>query len=346
MPHTKKKRRPAMVHRATQNNSQSNSSRTTKSATAGQGFIAPLLSVTTGKLNICSLPNTKGDGFERHILTRDPAEIARFVARDDRRENKRGIYYCVSTIKGKRLKVNAVESPFLHVDIDPKDHSLSNVKVVRVLKALPLPPSCIVKSGNGVHAYWWFPKALPCADHLEDIERLLKRLANILAGDSSPAHCAALMRWPGSHNSKYGKWTEVKIVELNRRRYTLAKLTTWLNNSNIVIPRKGKEIPDDNYFLHHGREHVFKPPVDVTARLKAMTFEGGVINGVHSTQVSCSAALLLRGMDVDDVVAVLLEATQKAAKGLHWNWRREERVVREMCVDWLRKHPRIEGDAA
>ena len=54
-----------------------------------------------------------------------------------------------------------------------------------------------------------------------------------------------------------------------------------------------------------------------------------------------SASLLNAGRDVEEVVGVLLEATQAAAGeiGTRWNWRLEEARLRRMCSSWLAKHP-------
>jgi len=74
-----------------------------------------------------------------------------------------------------------------------------------------------------------------------------------------------------------------------------------------------------------------------------MRYGGAGETAVHPTQISVSAALLNRGHPLDEVVATVLAATRVAA-GQHadsWNWRREEREVRRMCVDWLGKHPEI-----
>jgi hypothetical protein len=56
--------------------------------------------------------------------------------------------------------------------------------------------------------------------------------------------------------------------------------------------------------------------------------------------------MLERGAAVDEVVALLLEATRRAAgeRGARWNWEREERALRDMCKTWLEKHPRPEPE--
>lgn len=72
-----------------------------------------------------------------------------------------------------------------------------------------------------------------------------------------------------------------------------------------------------------------------------MTYMGGDDAAIHGTQVSVTALLLHAGREIDEVVALVLQATRTAAGdyGLRWNWRREENAIRGMCATWLKKHP-------
>jgi hypothetical protein len=87
-------------------------------------------------------------------------------------------------------------------------------------------------------------------------------------------------------------------------------------------------------------------PIDVEARLAAMSYQGAGDAAIHSTQVSVSAALLNRGHPTDEVVEILMAATRAAAGayGERWNWRREERAIRKACDTWLEKHPEINAE--
>jgi hypothetical protein len=61
---------------------------------------------------------------------------------------------------------------------------------------------------------------------------------------------------------------------------------------------------------------------------------------IHNTQLSVTASLLNQGMEVDDVVRKVQEATKDLPKTDDWDWNREEKTIRKMCTDWLKKHPR------
>ena len=74
-----------------------------------------------------------------------------------------------------------------------------------------------------------------------------------------------------------------------------------------------------------------------------MRFGGAGDAGVHATQVSVTAALLCRGMSVDEVVETVLGATRRAAgdAGSTWDWKVEELGLRRMCFGWIGKHPEL-----
>jgi hypothetical protein len=81
------------------------------------------------------------------------------------------------------------------------------------------------------------------------------------------------------------------------------------------------------------------PPIDVGARLAAMRHQGAGDASVHRTQLACTAAMLNRGTDVEEVVSTVLAATREAAgdAASKWDWAREERELRSMCASWARK---------
>lgn len=94
--------------------------------------------------------------------------------------------------------------------------------------------------------------------------------------------------------------------------------------------------PSGDPFIAIGGQQAANQPIDVLAMLRGM--EPG--ENVHDSQLRVSASLLVAGMDEDAVVEMILEATNKLDEAEGWDWVKEERRVRGMCTDWLRKHPR------
>ena len=116
-------------------------------------------------------------------------------------------------------------APACWIDIDLIDHTLKksgaalNVTmgqireaadgVARALRALPFPPSAIVYSGGGLHAYWRLNE--PDSD-LDAVEAVNARLATICAGDEAVKNRARVMRLPGSMNRKYAEPVQCEVV--------------------------------------------------------------------------------------------------------------------------------------
>src|SRR5271166_791138 len=208
--------------------------------TAGE-FIAKRLSASTsGAAYICSLPNIKGEGIERNLITRDPAEVDAFVAKEDR--VGRAVYGCASLIKEgatRRAKETVAEIPGIWLDVDFKDIEQGPDEVDRALRELTLPPSRVIASGNGRHAYWDLKEALEATDEAKTrVERILKVLAANLGGDFKVAQVAALMRLPGSHNTKLGAWKEVEILVETGARYGIEEIEDWVKKLPLTLTHK------------------------------------------------------------------------------------------------------------
>jgi P4 family phage/plasmid primase-like protien len=318
----------------------------------GAAFLSSAFgSSTEHRVFLCSLLNADAQPEavnERSIATREVDLIERFAERWDRAG--RGLYFCVSTLKPnkrRRSKDAVAELTCLFADIDFKNIAASPDDVRRIVGQLMCLPSIVNFSGNGLHLFWLFKEALEATpETVAEVERLLRLLADHVGGDPAVAEVSRLLRLPGSHNSKFGAWTEV-ITESDRPiRYTLDDLAEWLEIVSPVIRRRAPEKGnghDSNPWLEVAAKYGFKPPLDVEERLAAMQFQGPGDAAIHPTQVSVSAALLTRGTPVDEVVAMLLEATRAAAGpfGSNWNWVREERAIRALCETWIAKHPEI-----
>jgi hypothetical protein len=316
-------------------------------------FLADMFGPSTvAPVFICSLPNADArerEPGERHVATREPVHIEAFLRKWDRRD--RASYFCTATVQPgstTRSKATLAELNGLHVDIDARSITIGIDEAEQKLREVMHLPSKVVASGGGLHAYWPFKQALPATpENIERVEALLRLLADHLGGDPSCAEASRLMRLPGSHNTKGGAWTEVRVVQDRPLRYELDDLAEWLETASPVIWRKpaGGNGHDQeeatNPWLVVAERFGTKPPIDVEARLAAMQYQGAGDVSIHSTQVSVSAALLNRGTSVDEVIEVLLAATRAAAGpfGMSWNWEREKRAIRGMCKTWLAKHP-------
>jgi hypothetical protein len=297
---------------------------------------------------ICSLVNggTGSNAGVRSIHSRDHQAIYTFVNRWDR--PGRGLYYCMSTIgEGKpRNKDNCLETPAFVIDVDFKDLDCEPATAENLIRSLRLPPTGIIRTGHGLHCVWMLKEALATHEVLSSIETVLRQLCDVIGGDLAVAHPAALLRLPGSHNSKNGEWTEVEVVSWADRFYELDDLEEWLGEQSVVIKRKienksgNGKLPPSNPYLEAAEQIGFKPPVDVAQRLEQMTYMGAGDAGVHITQLQVSASLIKQGVPQGEVIDLLLAASRCAAGeyGARWNWAREQRNIEKMCVGAFEKY--------
>ena len=182
-------------------------------------------------LYLCSLPNPGKPGAPHEFLTHDWRQAEDWARREDR--PGRGVYYCVNPLREgarTRSKETVAAITGLHVDIDFKDIEEDSDEVDRRLAGLPCPPSEIRSSGGGRHAWWQFESPIEADDpDYETAEALLKRLTDCLCGDRAPAHPAALLRMPGTTNSKREPAARCEILVKNEWTYSVSDLEAMLD---------------------------------------------------------------------------------------------------------------------
>jgi hypothetical protein len=316
-------------------------------------FIAEFFNASTGSIYLCSLPNERGIGKPAELVGRGGgARLDDLVHQWDRED--RGTFFCVNTLlpkQARRAKETVHEIVSLHADLDLDKIDMAPPGVLERLGQLRYLPSKIVHSGHGYHVYYLLNEAmLATQESIARVEPALKLLADHIGGDPAVCEISRLMRLPGSFNTKNGDRLPVRTIVDRPLRYELDELEEWLTEVRPFIPRKGA-VPADNAFLAADIPGASSAPVDVDARLDGMRYRGPGESSVHGTQIACTAALLNRGADVEEIVAKVLAATRRAAgeAGARWDWSREERDIRAMCASWTRKksngqRPRIARD--
>ena len=108
-------------------------------------------------------------------------------------------------------------------DLDAKDgHTVDSH--LRQLEDLTYPPSILVLTGGGCHAYWLLLKHLDGLEQLERAEGLMRRLGRGLGGDPVWDR-ARILRAPGTFNHKYAVPRPVELERFEPRlRYDLDEL--------------------------------------------------------------------------------------------------------------------------
>src|SRR5262249_10800555 len=144
-------------------------------------------------------------------------------------------------------------------------------------------------------------------------EKLLRQLADHVSGDPAVCEVARLMRLPGSDNTKNGDRPPARIMARQPLHYALGDLEELLSEAAPGFgPRKGAA-PAGNACVAVDVPEAGGPAVDVEARLAGMRHQGPGDRSIHATQLAVSAALLNRGVSVDEIVATMLAATRSAA---------------------------------
>lgn len=112
-----------------------------------------------------------------------------------------------------------VALPAFYADLDDS----TNAALVK-LRDARLPPSVIVSSGGGYHAYWLLEE--PTAD-LNKVRQVLQGLARTFGGDGlSPAQS---LRLPGTINTKPERGGALcHVIETSNRRYSLSEFRSFI----------------------------------------------------------------------------------------------------------------------
>jgi putative DNA primase/helicase len=232
---------------------------------------------------VCSLPNPGAAGQVRELFSDNEEEVAAFAKRQDGPD--RGIYDCVGLFAlgtTRRNKETVIALPKLVVDLDLKNMDHDRETVLATLRKLPAPPSEIRDSGFGLHALWWLKEPL-VGDDIDRGEEAMRRLVRLLAADPAPTHRAALLRRPGTTNTKGGGNRPCYVIEGDPQRvYDITEIEDTLDLYDEREPLLHyKPSADGAARTAERAAPAYSGPVDVEARLAAMRFEGPGESSIH-----------------------------------------------------------------
>jgi hypothetical protein len=144
-----------------------------------------------------------------------------------RRHQGENLYWgCATRRSGASgAEANCQHLGCLFADLDFKN--ISEAEVRERLQGMPLPPSIIIHSGGGAHAYWLLREPLDV--QADNPRQWLQRLAAYLGADSSCAEPARVLRIPGTLNHKYTPARMVAVEHFDpEARYNLSEFDEWL----------------------------------------------------------------------------------------------------------------------
>ena len=131
---------------------------------------------------------------------------------------------------------NSRDLPALYIDIDFKDTAEPEAR--QRLAASPVPPSAVVRSGVGLHAYWFLKECVELSRDAAAATAMLRRLAAYFGSDVSVAEPARVLRIPGTKNHKYDPPRVVRVEHFGpEARYNLADFD-WLPATAPIDPHE------------------------------------------------------------------------------------------------------------
>lgn len=171
--------------------------------------------------------------------------------------------------------------PTLFADLDFEDYKGGRDEALEIIRDFPFPPSSLIFSGNGFHAYYFLeePHNLD-GDVVFRIKKILKVLQNHLLQADSTSDVTRVLRVPYSINIKDPSHPKlVEIKELNNRRYRLQdledQLYPWLReqrSNRNPSTNKNQENSANRLDLKNGKVQVGQ--LKVSDRIKELIRNG------------------------------------------------------------------------
>ena len=172
--------------------------------------------------------------------------------------------------KGKRACAETVSSvSFLHGEYDIKgpahkepDLPETQEAALDFLHGLESPPSIIVHSGNGLHAYWLLEEPIAVTDDnrewvkqlLHGHERHILQLGAAQGWKFDPvADLARILRIPGTLNHKSDPPKRVEVIEANLTRYPLSAFEQYVAANESYHAERLPFTPDPEQIGPAGR---------------------------------------------------------------------------------------------
>jgi P4 family phage/plasmid primase-like protien len=176
----------------------------------------------------------------------------RIIQRITQKEDRANIYLRVSPTTVKPLDGRGVETDSAGVHVLWADIDCSSSKpedVVTVLQTFDKPPTLILHSGHGIHAYWRLTQFATDIDGIRARNKGLMLQINKTLGTSEADHVydvARIMRVPGTWNVKNGKPLLSKIVAVDETRlydFDSFEAATLEQHDKTIVNWEAEELP-------------------------------------------------------------------------------------------------------
>jgi hypothetical protein len=271
------------------------------------------------KWYICAIEDGASKPPSSSCMVRTKEELDAFAARHDR--PGLSVYWCPNPLRDDaetRCLDTLEQVDVVWWDSDTRALDATQDQIDQRLQHLPEEPTDVRNSGGGRHLEYRLKEPISATDAKEfaRVRQLYKDVARMLSCDPAPAHPAALQRYPGSTNYKYGVpikvgtvWgslTPVDITDLEAMRDLLPE--------DGIIPRKAKA-------NGHAVEKPSGPVGDVELELASMRPGDGSVNEVQTRVIT---SLIMRAENPNEIVDRVVEGTMKMAAEHAPDWKERD----------------------
>jgi hypothetical protein len=147
----------------------------------------------------------------------------------------------------QRGKITDVQSAgCLFAEFDAKDFPNNDkAACLAYVRSLTIPPTWIIDSGGGYHAYWILdnPVKLETEEQRTFHAKLQERWVNFVGGDPGAKDLARVLRLPGSLNYKYDPPRPVVVVKPDGPLYTLRELESAISPEEPPQDKETYQVP-------------------------------------------------------------------------------------------------------
>lgn len=202
---------------------------------------------TEGYITLTFLPERKTLWFKVNEIEKVSAAVKKYSAKTNTffgvglRKN-----VLQNNLRGGENDILAITTLYADIDIRSNAYSqtalpCSTYEAIEFLNLLPLKPSIIVNSGNGLHAYWLLdtPFKIQSTKDKEYIPLIFKGWSKFVNANARErgwkldniSDLARVLRVPGSINHKLKNGGICQVLGCNRTRYHLTEFEAYMGNS-------------------------------------------------------------------------------------------------------------------
>lgn len=307
-----------------------------------------------------------GDGLPvRRVFVSAPSQIVDFIEWFGQKDGDHHVYFGVNKREredGTKKSIERVSA--LYVDIDTVKNGWDTDEFVKLVHAMPgdLRPSACVRSGGGLHLYWFLK---PAATDIRYVEAVNVSLRDIFAGDAVQ-NVDRILRLPGSYNHKRKRKCELEwchdfnrfdLEHVSRAALAFGKCIgddgSWLKKSVQAKEdaRKQRLDPFDGYAAMYGdnSRRLEKNIEDMWAKRVRYHAPRGYI-GIHEAALITTARYYISNKNYPEetVLRMVMEKIEavklRDAPEEHWDMDNERATVLAMYRSWQPKWAVIERE--